>query len=279
MELDWLRAILTGDPAAAADGVAGAFLSGYRAALARLIPNLPAGRAVCLCATESAGAHPRAIATRLEPDGDGFRVTGRKQWVTGGPLADLLLVVASTGVDATGKNRLRLVQVDARAPGVTIEPMPPTPFVPEIPHAQVALDRVRVAADALLPGDGYDRYLKPFRTVEDIHVHAAVLAFLLAAAVRRDLPRPLRDELAAALVLARALAGAAPLAAETHVALAGALAQAQRLAAQVRAALPAEDSLGPLLDRDLPLLQVAGKARAARIEAAWAALSETHHSG
>ena len=85
-------------------------------------------------------AHPRAIATKLESDGDGFTLTGRKKWVTGGPLADLLLVVASTGTDDAGKNRLRLVRVDARAPGVRIEPMPPTPFVPEIPHAQVVLE-------------------------------------------------------------------------------------------------------------------------------------------
>jgi acyl-CoA dehydrogenase len=293
MVLDWLRAILAGDAGTAAatpidaallggaraQGVAGAFLAGYRAALACLVPELPAGRAVCLCATEAGGAHPRAIATRLEPAGDGFTLTGHKQWVTGGPLADLLLVVASTGSDDAGRNRLRLVQVDARAQGVRIEPMPPTPFVPEIPHARIALDGVRVEAGALLPGDGYQRYLKPFRTVEDIHVHAAVLGFLLAAALGRDLARPLAEELAAALVLARALAGAPPLASETHVALAGALAQAQRLAAQLCAALPAGDPLAALLDRDLPLLQVAGRARAARAEAAWARLSEIRHSG
>ncbi len=284
MELAALRAVLAADATATAavpidvallgggraDGMAGAFLAGYRAALAHLIPDLPAGRAVCLCATEDGGAHPRAIATRLEPDGDGFTLTGRKKWVTGGPLADLLLVVASTGTDEAGRNRLRLVMVDAHAPGVRIEPMPPTPFVPEIPHAQVVLEGARVGAAALLPGDGYDRYLKPFRTVEDIHVHAAVLAFLLATARRRELPRPLQEELAAALVLARALALAPPLAAETHVALAGALAMAHRLTVAVRAAIPAGDPLAAALDRDLPLLQVAGRARTARAETAWA---------
>jgi len=181
--------------------------------------------------------------------------------------------VASTGTDEHGRNRLRVARVDAHAPGITLAPMPPTPFVPEIPHARIAFERVAVAAEALLPGDGYDRYLKPFRTIEDVHVHAAVLGFLAAAAARLGWPRGLREELAAALVLARALALADPLAPTTHLALAGALSMARRLAAACRAELSAGDPLAVMLDRDLALLDVAGRARAARTEAAWAALA------
>src|SRR4051812_18894114 len=180
------RAILAG---ARARKVADAFLAGYQAALRALIPTLPGDRLSCLCATEEGGAHPRAIATRLERDGAGYRLTGRKRWVTGGPLADLLLGVASTGLDDAGKNRLRLVRVDAHAPGVTLHPMPETPFTPEIPHAEVELAGVQLGEDALEPGDGYDRYLKPFRTVEDCHVHAAVLAYVLGVARRSGWPR------------------------------------------------------------------------------------------
>ncbi len=51
---------------AGARGVGEAFLGGYRAALRRLVPDLPRDRAVCLCASEEVGgAHPRAIATTL----------------------------------------------------------------------------------------------------------------------------------------------------------------------------------------------------------------------
>src|SRR5262249_12301108 len=94
---------------AAALSVGEAFLGGYRAALRALVPSLPAGN-VCLCATEEGGAHPRAIATRLELGDGNFCLRGRKKWVTGGPQADWLLVVASIGLDGEGKNRLRLVQ-------------------------------------------------------------------------------------------------------------------------------------------------------------------------
>src|SRR3970040_2114278 len=130
MELRALAAILSGNPTAAAEtpideavlggaragGMGAAFLAGYRAALAALVPGLPAGRTVCLCATEAGGAHPRAIATRLAPlpGGDGYTVTGHKKWVTGGPLADLLLVVAAPGTDDAGPNRPRVAPIAPR---------------------------------------------------------------------------------------------------------------------------------------------------------------------
>ena len=46
----------------------------------------------------------------------------------------------------------------------------------------------RVIRGALLPGDGYDVYVKPFRTIEDIHVHAATIAYLVAEGRRRGWP-------------------------------------------------------------------------------------------
>src|SRR5262245_25603109 len=94
--------------------------------------------------------------------------------------AQSLLVVASTG-NVDGKNRLRVVRVPANAAGVRIEPAV-APFVPEIAHARVTLDGVRVSAGDLLPGDGYDDYLKPFRTIEDLHVHGALLGYLIGVA-------------------------------------------------------------------------------------------------
>ena len=66
--------------------------------------------------------------------------------------------------------------------------MPPTRFVPEVPHAQVLMQDLRVSASALLPHDGYDAYVKPFRTIEDLHVTLAVLAYLLREARVRHWP-------------------------------------------------------------------------------------------
>jgi alkylation response protein AidB-like acyl-CoA dehydrogenase len=255
----------------AADRPAWAFASGYQAALRALVPGLPAGARAALCATEEgAGAHPTALATRLEAGGDGgpLRVHGEKTYVTLGTEADVLLVVASEGrEEATGRNRLRLVRVDARAPGVRVEALPPAPLVPELPHARLSLAGAPV--EELLPGDGYARYLKPFRTVEDCHVHAALLAFVLQVARRCGWPAPLVEALAAHALLLHALCGADPTAGATHRALGGALAlSADTLAACEAHWASADAPTRARWERDRRLLQIAGRARAQRLETA-----------
>lgn len=57
--------------------------------------------------------------------------------------------------------------------------MPAPLFVPEVPHARLSFDVGKIPRDALLAGDGYSRYVKPFRTLEDVYVHAAILANLV----------------------------------------------------------------------------------------------------
>jgi alkylation response protein AidB-like acyl-CoA dehydrogenase len=240
--------------AARAKSVGGAFIGGYRAALKALVPSLPAGN-VCLCATEEGGAHPRAIQSTWKEAGGGWQLDGRKHWVTGGDQADYFLVVASTGTDDAGRNRLKLGLVGARQPGVSTEPMPPTPFVPEIAHVQVTFEAV--FAEELLEGDGYERYLKPFRTVEDAHVFAAVLAYTLPRA-----PHAAAEKILAVLAALEKVVVSDPTSRELHLVLAGALALGKQLAAEME--------VDESWKRDLALLNVAQKARDARTAAAWA---------
>ncbi len=253
--------------ASAATTVGAAFLFGYRHALRALVPTLPADRVVCLCATEKGGAHPRAIATTLTETGDGWVVDGEKSWVTAAPVAQLLLVVAKVGVDEAGRNRLRVALVEAEQPGVTLTPQPSTPFVPEIAHASVRFVAARV--QELLPGDGYDRYLKPFRTVEDAHVFGAVLAYLFGQGQTHDWPRPLRERILATLASFEKVACRDPAARETHLLLAGAITLGQQLASEATQYFA--DAAREAWQRDAMLLQVASKARTARAEAAWTA--------
>jgi alkylation response protein AidB-like acyl-CoA dehydrogenase len=258
--------------AVAATTVAAAFLAGYRAALRALVPSLPPGARTCLCASEEGGAHPRAIRTTLTPVGNGWQLDGRKKFVTGGPLADSFLVVASTGTDAQGRPMLRVARVQAGRAGVTLHPMGDLPFVPEIPHAEVSFDHVEV--DEVLPGDGYTGYLKPFRTVEDCHVFAAVLAHLFGTATRLDWPHELRQRLLATLVALRSLALADPRSPDTHLALAGALDLGRQVVAKATTLLETADpDLRARWQRDLPLLMVAQRAREARAAAAWEAVT------
>lgn len=253
-----------------ADRLGYAFGSGYHAALRSLFPQLPADVPAALCATEAGGNHPSALRTRLSASGDGsFRLEGSKAFVTFGTHARQLLVVATEGQDAQGRNRLRFVRIDAARPGVTVTALPETPFVPEVPHAELRLEGVAVAADEVLPGDGYVRYLKPFRTVEDCHVHAAFLGWLMQVARRSGWPEAVQDEILAVASAVRSLALSDPESPAVHVALGGALDLCGRLVERVSALWERVDApTRERWERDRPLLQVAGKARAKRREVA-----------
>ena len=253
---------------AVADRPAYAFGSGYEAALHALVPSLSRATLASLCVTESGGGHPRAIETTLIAG----RLAGQKRFATLSPVADVLLVAATEGDDGAGRKRLRLVQVSRSMPGVGIEPMEELPFIPEVPHAKVRVD-VEVPDDAVLPGDGWLRFVKPFRTVEDLHVCAAIAAYLLAVATAHDFPRDLRERLLAGLFTLRALAAEPADDAAVHLALAGALAT---LRAVITDAEPAwrtvPEEVATRWERDRAVLTVARSVREKRTEAAWTAL-------
>jgi len=264
---------------ACADRLGFAFANGYAEALRALVPDLAAGSISALCASEEGGAHPRAIRTRLVETAPGrYELTGRKKWGTIASAASTLLVVASVG-EAAGQNRLRVIRVRADAPGVRLSPTT-TAFVPEIPHAEVELAGVAVTAAEVLPGDGYDAYLKPFRTIEDIYVNGAIAGYLIGVARRYAMPRELRERLIATAVIAHSIASADPRAVTTHAALAGMLDLLQRSVAEIEPLwAAANDAEWARWQRDRSLFRVAGAARAARRERAWAILDGGASSG
>jgi acyl-CoA dehydrogenase len=259
-----------------ADRLGWAFAAGYQAALRALVPGLPDEAIGALCVTEAEGNFPRAIRTTLTPDGDGFRVSGQKRWTTLGPGGGVFIVIAREAGTSDARPALKAVRVDSGTPGLVVEAMPETSFVPEVPHAQVRLDDVRVEASAVLEGDGYGRYTKPFRTIEDIHVNAACIAWLVREARRRGWPQAWVEQALALLHALEAISRLDPLASQTHVALAGALAGGESLvrAADGCWAQAGGDPAAARWARDRKLFEVAAKARVQRLAAAWARLDE-----
>ena len=259
--------------AARADRLGYAFAVGYPAALEHLLP--PVALPGALCATESGGNHPKAIETRLEPHGEGFRLDGAKTFVTFGMLAKTLIVVARAGEKPDGRPDLAVVRIPADRPGVVVHELPATSFVPEIPHASVSLEGVLVDAAERLPGDGYLEYLKPFRTVEDIHVVGASLGYLVGLARRADGAPGLVADLAAGLAALDRLRVEPPLDPRVHVALQGVYARmtvAEETGDLEGLFRAAPDDEAARWARDRVLLRVASKARETRFERARAAL-------
>ena len=259
-----------------ADRVAWAFASAYQAALRALFPGLPEDRICALCVTEAEGNSPRAIRTTLRRVDGGWRLDGAKRWTTLGPQGALFLVAARDAEVAGERPALRIARTPSDAPGVRVETMPATKFVPEVQHARLRFEDVPLPEDALLPGDGYSVYVKPFRTVEDLHVHAAVMAYLMREALHRSWPKPWVERAAAHLHAMRALAAEDVGSPAAHVALAGALAGGEMLRSEADALweLAGSDEAAERWRVDRDLFKVASSARTRRTQRAWERIAQ-----
>ncbi len=236
-----------------------AFASGYHAASRVLDPTSPRTRRAALCATEAKGAHPRHIETSLQQG----RLNGLKGFVTLGSHADELLVLASEG-EHEGRNRLKLLRIPADREGIALQPGAVLPFVPEIPHAAVQFTEVEVHPHEILPGDGWTDFVRPFRTIEDLHVHGALLGWLIA--VFAETPAFVERALVATAAV-RQLALLDPRSSAVHRAFGG-VAEATRELLDQADWSTIDATVRTRWERDRPLLSIAGKARAARLEKA-----------
>ncbi|BDT93306.1 hypothetical protein IFM12275_32820 [Nocardia sputorum] len=253
-----------------ADRLGFAFLSGYQEALRTLIPDLPDDELVAMCATEEGGGHPSAIRTGLTEREGVWRVDGVKSFATMGSFARQLVVIASAGTAADGRNRLRACLVEAGDAGVRLTDHPPLVFAPEVPHASVVLTDVPAL---VLPGDGYLDYLKPFRTIEDIHVLAATLGWLVRVARSSAWPRESLQRLLTLVAAVRGLDIDAPTSPGVHVALGGVFASFAALATELEPLWQTADpATRQRWERDRPLLATAGRVREQRLVAAWRAV-------
>lgn len=239
-----------------------AFLVGYQAALRVLWPSAPASLGA-LCASERRSVRPADMQVRL----DDLRLTGSKDFVTAGLEADWLLVAARSEA-AEQSPQLSLAVVYPGEPGVQLEPLPALPLMPEVGHARLHLDQ---ALCERLAGDGWDAYVKPFRTLEDLYVLSALCAWLYGIGQDNSWPQGLQLRLIG--LLGGCAEGSRQCADSTacHLLLGGLFAQFAALKDEINQALsntPGEAAT--LWQRDQGLLEIASAARAKRLAKAWA---------
>ncbi len=105
------------------------------------------GRALAVAISEpKVGAHPKLLTTRADSDGDGFRITGQKAWVSNGPSADAIIVFAITA-EEDGRKRYSAFIVPRDTAGLGISEMPGF-------HALAAVPALPVDVGGL-PGPGH----------------------------------------------------------------------------------------------------------------------------
>jgi alkylation response protein AidB-like acyl-CoA dehydrogenase len=273
--LDWVL-----QTAAGAYDIGQAFACGYFAATEQLLARCgvatPRGQRVSLAVTEPGGAHPRALRSNLQLRDGALTLSGEKVWTTLADLATHLLIVVRDEREATSSSDLpRLVAFlcPAGSDGLALELLPETPFCPELRHGRLQFERLGVTAEERVAEDAFTQLLKPFRSLEDATVAAAVLSFLCRLTVQRGLSQALTARTLLLLHGVWSLAQA-PDGPFVWVALAGLMDELQALLPQLVDALRAEHpACADALQRDLPLLAVTSRLRATRRAKGLAALS------
>lgn len=153
------------ETAFALQGLGGApiHLSGGDAAKERWIPALRDGNAVAAFALteEEAGSDAAALATRAEPDGDGFRITGEKTYISNAPDADVATVFARTTPEA-GARGVSAFAVPIESEGVSGEPIE---MLAPHPIGRWSFDGVYVPGDMLL-GELDDGFAVAMQTLD-----------------------------------------------------------------------------------------------------------------
>ena len=116
--------------------------------VARWLPRITAGEvAAGFALTEpGAGSDAAALELRAEPDGDGFRLTGEKVYISNAPDAAVYSVFASTDPERGAKG-ITAFAVPADRPGLTGERLH---LVSPHPIGRLRFDGVPVAADEVL---------------------------------------------------------------------------------------------------------------------------------
>jgi alkylation response protein AidB-like acyl-CoA dehydrogenase len=161
-----------------------------------------------------AGSDVAAIRTRAERDGDVWRISGTKMFITNGTRAHFLTLVAQTE-PGSGHRGISLFIVDTTLPGVHVSRHLEKLGMRCSDTAEIALDAVPVPHDELIggvPGDGFAQlmwqlqYERLAGAAASVGHAAQVLADTIAyASERRTFGRALADH----QVLAHMLADAA----------------------------------------------------------------------
>jgi acyl-CoA dehydrogenase len=174
--------------------------SGTAATVRRFIPAVARGRAVAAFAlTEpNAGSDAAALELAASRDGDGWRLSGHKKWISNAPEADVYVIFART-TEGAGARGVTAFAVEGDARGLSGSPLE---LMSEHPIGSIELDGVAVAAESIL-GEvdrGFEvamRALDLFRpSVGAFAVGMAQAALDAArehAAVRRAFDKELRE--------------------------------------------------------------------------------------
>lgn len=126
-------------------------LAGSEAQKQRWLPLLASGEKLgSFALTEPHSADPHNLGTAAEKDGDGYKLNGRKAWISNGPLADLVIVFARSG------DGLSAYVIEKGCPGFRCGEIDSRMGLHGSYSSELYFDNVKLTDDQLLgqPGQG-----------------------------------------------------------------------------------------------------------------------------
>ncbi|VXC93675.1 acyl-CoA dehydrogenase family protein [Sphingomonas sp. 8AM] len=132
----------------------------------RWFPGILSGATVAALAIDEGPKHRDRVAMRAERAGNGFRLSGAKQFVTHGHVADLLIVAARTAGSDDDAEGVTLFAVPADAAGLTATPerLADSSIAARLTFEGVAVDGDAVIGEADAGRAPLDRLLRAGRT-------------------------------------------------------------------------------------------------------------------
>ena len=119
-----------------------------------LHPAVRGDRICSIAITEpGAGSDAAAIRTRATRDGEGWKLSGSKHFISDGLVSDFFVVSAVTD-PAAGSKGISLFLVDKDAPGLTVGRDQPMMGLRGTSHVELAFDEVALTRDNLLGQEG-----------------------------------------------------------------------------------------------------------------------------
>ena len=121
----------------------------------RWLPAMASGELkMAFAITEpNAGSNSHQLETTAVRDGDGYRLSGTKYYISGIDESQTALVVTRTGQGKDGKGEMSLFVVDTDTPGIELQPIPMEIVTMEKQYF-VFFDDVKVPADRRIGGEG-----------------------------------------------------------------------------------------------------------------------------
>jgi alkylation response protein AidB-like acyl-CoA dehydrogenase len=137
----------------------------------KYLPDMARGKITASVAISEpdVGAHPKHLKTTAEGREGFFILNGEKSYLTNGPIANLFIVIAITGIE-DGRKRFTAFLVPAETKGLQRTEPIRFPFLRPSPHGGIMLQNCSLPSSNILGNQGtaYEEMVIPFREYEDV---------------------------------------------------------------------------------------------------------------